>query len=1766
MRLPAMFRVACFLSAFQRCSFSPRLLKWVCLAGIAGCGSTQMAQAQAAGFFTSSAVSFGSSAVGTAAPSQSLIYANTAAGSITWTALTMGAPNLDFQISNTTCGPSMGVGGTCQFTVTFKPTAPGTRYGAIEVLNATGAVAAVAYLSGTGLGPLAGFTPGTITTVAGNGTAGFSGDNGPATSASLYYPYGVAVDGAGNLYIGDGLNHVIRKVPAASGNITTIAGNNIQGYSGDGGIATSAELYTPNFLALDGAGNVYVTDGSGRVRMISAATGIITTVAGNGSGGYSGDGGAATDAAMSPATIAVDGAGNLYIVDEAGCAVREVTASTGIISTLAGSGVCGTSSGDGGLAINSSFAEPVGIAVDGSGNIFISDQGSERVREVSAATGIITTVAGTGNDGYSGDGGPATSAELWWPEGIALDGAGDLYIADYFNLAVRKVMAGSGIISTVAGNGLCCDGGDGGSATSARFSGPYTVALDSIGNIYVADYANNRTRKVSVGAGSLAFAGAALGSQSPDSPLHLTLTNNGTTDLSLPIPASGNNPTVSSGFTLDAATTCPALAVSSPSAGVLAAGASCAYAVDFISAAIGSNTGSLVLSDNSNGVANSTQSAALSGTGTLIPQTISFAPITSPVTFGTGPITLSATGGGSGNPVTFSLYYDYGGTTAVASISGNTVTILGVRLGTITVAANQAGNATYAAAPQVTQSFRVLQAPQTITFSLPSQIPFSPGPIPLTATGGGSLLPVTFVVVSGPGRVSGNSLALTGLGTVVVRATEIGNQNYLAATPVTQTVVVTPGVKTINFTAPDSPAAFGSTATLSATASNGDPVVFSILSGAATLSGTSITYNTAGTVVIAADSQATTDYAQAAEVTYSVVVSPAPTSTSITAPNITYGANGSALVSVTSAGGTPAGNLSLTVDSGPALSAPLSPQAPVALWPFDDPSGTSAADTSGNGNNGTVNSGATLGAAGHFATAISLDGATGYVSVADAASLDISGSLSVESWINAAALNATGVNTILSKANPNGGNAAETNYSLQVRNATLAFAITFNGAATLASGSGGCDASNNCYVLGATPLTTGLFHHAVGVYNDATKAMQVYLDGVLDGTATFSTAAGPLTNAQQLVIGNAGTAGTTFFNGIIDETRVWNRALGADEVLAYADATAGMQVLSPPAAVAAFTIAAPATGAHSLTANYAAQGNFDTSSATGGFTVNQAAATVNISNIPAAATYGGSFTPTLAYNGDGTTSVTSGTRGTCTVAGGVVTFAGAGSCTLTAQATAGTNYAAASGGGQSFQIGQASASVTPNAASKTYGAADPVFTGTLSGFLASDNVTATYSRTGGETVGGGPYTISVALAPAAILSNYNITYNTALFTINKATAIITVTPYSVAYDGSAHSATGTATGVGGASLNADLTLSGTTHTTAGTYPTDPWSFTDPAGNYNSATGTVSDKISKAAASIAISNIPVNATAGGSFAPVFSYTGDGVASVTSSTATCTVSAGVVSFVSAGTCTLTAQATAGTNYAAATGSPQSFSIAANTTKTATLTPAAPNFGSIQVGTGAGVLCVGGAPCVIFTLTNTGSVAMAGIGQGAVSGDASFAVVRALSTCGPSGNGQLSGTTTLNPGAKCVVTVQFRPLISDGVKAATLSVSDSFGTQTASMTGTATALATVGFSWTNGGTVGAWGTASGARTITVTNNGATGSVLALSALPAVANLSGGSQFARTGGTCSAGSSLSNGRSCTVIITRTRPATKPAATGSLTVTDTGGAAATQTLSLSGN
>ena len=389
---------------------------------------------------------------------------------------------------------------------------------------------------------------GVISTIAGNGHPGFGGDNGPAAAAQLNQPYDVALDSSGNLYIADFGNQRVRRIDS-SGNITTVAGNGATGSNGDGGPATAALLLGPRNLALDSAGNLYLSEFNGhRVRMVTPG-GIISTFAGIGIAGFSGDGGPAAASQLAyPAGLALDAAGDLYIVDTLNVRIRKVLAGSGTISSVCNqqsfgmpyvqlSGIASSAggnlyipdsgsayvwewtaaagltrvagtpgsnpyTGDGQPALQTALTAPTAATLDSTGDLYISE--SHRVRSVAAATGIINTVAGNGTFGYAGDGGTATQAVLNTPTGITVSN-GSLYIADQGNSRIRQVSQGS--ITTVAGNGVPSYSGDGLAASAAGLSGPSAVAVDSSNNLYIADTSNERVRRVSPAGVITTFAG-----------------------------------------------------------------------------------------------------------------------------------------------------------------------------------------------------------------------------------------------------------------------------------------------------------------------------------------------------------------------------------------------------------------------------------------------------------------------------------------------------------------------------------------------------------------------------------------------------------------------------------------------------------------------------------------------------------------------------------------------------------------------------------------------------------------------------------------------------------------------------------------------------------------------------------------------------------------------------------------------------------------------------------------------------------------------------------------------------------------------------------------------------------------------------------------------------------------------------------------------------------------------------------------------------------
>ena len=324
---------------------------------------------------------------------------------------------------------------------------------------------------------------GTVSTLAGSGAPAFADGTGPA--AQFNSPYGVACDASGNVYVADRDNNRIRRIVAATGVVSTLAGSGAPGFAD--GPGSAAQFNGPYGVACDASGNVYVTDFSNsRIRRIVAATGVVSTLAGSSAFGFA-DGTGTAAKFNGVISIACDASGNVYAADYGNQRIRRIVAATGVVSTLAGSGAPGFADGPGSAA---QFNGPYGVACDASGNVYVADYSNSRIRRIVAATGVVSTLAGSGTAG-SADGTSAT-AQFNGPSGVACDASGYVYVADYSNNRIRRIVAATGVVSTRAGSGT---GGfaDGPSAT-AQFNGPFSVACDASGTVYVADSNNQRIR------------------------------------------------------------------------------------------------------------------------------------------------------------------------------------------------------------------------------------------------------------------------------------------------------------------------------------------------------------------------------------------------------------------------------------------------------------------------------------------------------------------------------------------------------------------------------------------------------------------------------------------------------------------------------------------------------------------------------------------------------------------------------------------------------------------------------------------------------------------------------------------------------------------------------------------------------------------------------------------------------------------------------------------------------------------------------------------------------------------------------------------------------------------------------------------------------------------------------------------------------------------------------------------------------------------------
>ncbi len=1687
--------------------------------------------------------------------------------------LTQGAATLDFSKSSSgdTCSQNMyATGQSCTVSVNFNPQAPGVRMGAVELFDVSGNLLGTQFISGVGQAPLAALSPGIISTVAGVGSSNYAGygsyggDGGPAASAQLNMPYGIAFDGAGNLYIADYENNVIRMVAAVTngsytaGDMYTVAGNGTRGYGGDGLSATdpAVELDGPTAVAVDGAGNLYIADYQNSVvRMVSALTGKISTVAGNQplGAGYNGDGIPATSAQLNfPYGLAVDGAGNLYISDYHNNLVREVSASSGIILTVAGNDSLGAGySGDGSPATAAQLQLPQGLALDAAGNLYIADSGNNVIREVSA-TGNISTVAGNGAAGIGGLGGAATDASLYSPSGVGVDAAGDLYIVDF---GVLEVSQATGNISQIAGDPNAGGGGNlyTGPATLAEM-GATGIALDGAGNLYIADANSSVIREVNVSAGAIAF----------PNPTTVDTTDSTDGEFSLALNNIGNAPLTASSFSPAAdfpqETGLGSDCTTGPS---LAPGANCNLSFEFAPLSVNASMNEpFSVADNSGATPSATQIIALSGTSVAPEITITVSPSSSGLPGGAEGTAYSQTFGASGGTSPYTYTISSGALPSGLTLNSST----GVLTGTPSVFGNSSFTvtATDSSSPSDGGPFTGNQAYTLLIAGPPAQMVIISGATQTTATGAGFAQPLAVEVMdanntplpgvtvdfaapgSGASAQLSDASAITGsngIASVTARANETTGGPYTVTASV-------PGVTPASFSLTNIPITVYTVNTnrddLSGNAANCngsgscslrdaleaaretgsgaigfDPTVFTaanltsnpaanvitLTSGLdipsyTTITGPApvvvngvltpvVTVDGAGTyTVFSVDKSLNTVYASIANLTiadgYSshaggaiedngvltvsnsvfsnntglhaggalfngyalslidctfsgnsapvggvmmnqgLAVILGSTFTDNSASNnggVIFNADSLTLIDSTLTGnfagnsggaiansnqGSPAGAITITNSTitgnfaandsggiGNRSQMTLSNSIVSGNWDgtstlvndWDDIDDVSGGTTFNlvNGNNGgnvvgyynnpaTIAPVIALAPLGNYGgptqTMIPLPG-----SVAICAGMNLTGPF----WQDENGIPLTTDQRGTGYPNTNStytgyastpcvdAGAVQTNYSLSfstepsasvTEGANFPISVTLNesGNAFPAAAGSVSLALTGAGTLtggGAISLSTGVASFStlsvdtVGTGDALTASMM--LDAASSPVAGVSVASSSFDVSSSAppaitVIASPATLPAGTF-AVVYDGAIFSASGGSGPytfTISAGNLPAGLALSS--SGVLSGTPTAP--GGFSFTVEATDQ-NSNSGSEPFMFTVGQATPTVTISNLPSNAVYNDSFTPALTYNGDGTASVDSNSLGICTVAAGVVHFVGVGTCSLTASATAGTNYAAVSGNTQTFAIGQATPTIT--------------ISNLPSNAVYNDSFTPALTYNGDGTASVDSNSLGICTVAAGVVhfvgvgtcsltasatagTNYAAVSGSALtFVIGQATPTITISnlPSNAVYNGSftpafTYNGDGTAS-VDSNSLAVCTVAAGVVHFVG--VGTCSLTASATAGtNYAAVSGSAQTfAIGQATPTNTISNLPSNAVYNGSFTPAFTYNGDGTASVDSnSLAVCTVAAGVVHFVGVGTCSLTASATAGTNYAAVSGSAQTFAIGA-ATATVTLSPA-------------------------------------------------------------------------------------------------------------------------------------------------------------------------------------------------------------------------------------
>ena len=746
-------------------------------------------------------------AVGTASTPQTISLTMNSAGTVSAIkVLTGGATGLDYAVAGGSCatGTTYVTGQSCTVSVRFTARFPGLRAGAVVLLDGSGNAMAATQLSGVGVGPLSVATSGEIMTVAGDGHLATGYMPGlAAVQVGIHEPLGVAVDGSGNVYYSDNGNDLIGKIDP-SGNLTIIAGTGLPGFSPNGTMATAAALSGPAAIAVDGAGNVYFTEeGNSTVREIVAASGLVQTVAGTGTAGDTGDGGPAVLASLNrPEGIAFDANGNLFIADTGNNVIRRVSAADGTISTVAGTGTAGFG-GDGGLAIAALLNQPWGLAFGTDGSLYVADFQNNVIRKIDAS-GKISTVVGTGDTNYLGDGGPALAATLDHPAGLGIDAGGNLFIADSENNVVRKVNGATQIITTLAGNSLTGSTGDGLDANTITVSmnKAYGLCVDASGNVFVTDRLGLKVREIYGAMARIQFKDIKVTNTSP--PTTQPIGNNGNAPLHI------SSITPVSNAALDAATTtCSTTTAMAP-------GAECNVGVEFKPEAVGSPVnGQINVNSDS---ANSPVIIDLFGNSlTIEPTTTTLTSSVNPSAVGQA-VTFTATVSSQASTVTGSVKF-MDGTTVLAgggvllnsTTRMATFTTTGLALGAHVITAvysgdNASATSTSASLSQIVKQTSVLQLSSnlnpakvydSITFTVAVSETPSGGNAPsgsIVFSADGSLLPSGTVAITG--GAASYTTALLAAGSHIITATYSGDASDTAATSNALTEVVTSATST----------------------------------------------------------------------------------------------------------------------------------------------------------------------------------------------------------------------------------------------------------------------------------------------------------------------------------------------------------------------------------------------------------------------------------------------------------------------------------------------------------------------------------------------------------------------------------------------------------------------------------------------------------------------------------------------------------------------------------------------------------------------------------------------------------------------------------------------------------------------------------------------------------------------------------------------------------------------------------------------------------